>query len=115
MIKFKPLILLFFLSACDCYRTVDGVILDSGSGIPVDNVQIVTDVDFAQQQTDHLETSNAEGRFSYADISGGWFGCPDMVLVLYKKGYFTQRITFDSSAKFDTIYLKRTKEKLLRD
>jgi hypothetical protein len=101
-----PLITLF---SCDCYQSAEGVILDANSRLPLDNVQIVTSNDFERGQTEHLETSNEKGQFSYSDISGGLFGCPDLVLVFSKEGYYNQRISFDSGSKSDTIYLKGSK------
>lgn len=108
-IKFGALVPILLLLSCDCYRTAEGIIIDADSDLPVNNVQIVNDRDFELKQTDHLETSNEEGRFSYSDISGGLFGCPDLVLVFSKEGYYNQRISFDSANKFDTIYFKRDK------
>ena len=101
-----PLMILF---SCDCYRSVEGVVLDADSGLPIDNVQIVDNNDFEQGQTNHLETSGDRGQFSYSDISGGLLGCPDLVLVFSKEGYNNQRISFDAGSGSDTVYLEGSK------
>ncbi|MEQ9443417.1 MAG: hypothetical protein RIG62_30540 [Cyclobacteriaceae bacterium] len=103
------LIPLVFLLSCDCYRTAEGIIIEEDTGLPINNVQIVNDNDYERKETNHLEMSDTEGRFSYSDISGGLFGCPDLTLVFSKQGYNNFRMTFDSSSKFDTIYFEKIK------
>ena len=99
---------IMILCSCDCYRTAEGIIFDSDSGLPIENVQIVNNNDFDRGQTDHLVTSDEEGKFQYDDISGGLFGCPDLVLVFSKKGYLNQRISMEEGIGTDTIYLQES-------
>lgn len=98
-----PLMILF---SCDCYQSVEGIVLDADSGLPIDNVQIVGNHDFEHGEKNHVETSGDRGQFSYSDISGGLFGCPELVLVFSKEGYYIQRISFDSGSGSDTVYLE---------
>lgn len=105
-VRNSALIPLMILFSCDSYRSVEGVVLDADSGLPIDNVQIVDNHDLEHGQKNHIETSGGRGQFSYSDISGGLLGCPDLVLVFSKEGYYNQRISFDSESVSDTVYLE---------
>jgi hypothetical protein len=105
--SFASILLLLTLASCDCYRTAEGIIVDSQTKAPIAEVQLVNDADFEQQQTDNLATSDSLGHFEYADVSGGMFGCPDLILVYSKPGYRTTRVNVSNGS--DTILLEKNR------
>lgn len=92
------------LSSCDCVRDASGIVLDKTTGQPVDSVAIGE----LGKPHDYLHYySDSTGRYTYSDISGGLFGCPDLNLVFFKDGYKILRLRFPSATQNDTVYLER--------
>lgn len=94
---------LVIMFGCDCYRNAEGIVVDIETKQPISGVQIVNNSDFEHRQTQNLSATDSAGQFSYADLSGGLFGCPDLVLVFSKPGYLNQRINMSDGV--DTVFL----------
>ncbi len=89
IIKLNILILIFaFITSCDCFRQVQGIVIDSETHLPIDSV-IVTDVEIADslRSLDSVIYTDSLGSFNYTSMSAGLFGCPKVLLVFEKKGY----------------------------
>jgi hypothetical protein len=100
---FTGLLLLMF--GCDCHRHAEGIVVDDATKRPIAGVQIVNNSDFEREQTQNLFVTDSAGQFSYSDISGGIFGCPDLVLVFTKSDYLVKRINVSSG--IDTVFLSK--------
>jgi hypothetical protein len=79
--KFNVLIFIFAIfSSCDCLQHVHGVVIDSETQLPINNVT-VTKASGLVIYTDSI------GRFDFTSMTGGLFGCPKIVLSFEKEGY----------------------------
>ena len=90
MIKFisiLSLILLIFLSSCDCLQVVRGTVVDAETGRPLSGVFVRKE----NRAYDQAETTE-EGTFEISSISGGLFGCPAMTVKLEAPGYASQKL-----------------------
>lgn len=94
---------LVIVFGCDCYRDAEGIVVDIDTKQPISGVQIVNNSDFEHRQTQNLSATDSAGQFSYSDLSGGLFGCPDLVLVFSKPDYLHQRINVSDG--IDTVFL----------
>tara|TARA_R110001606_G_scaffold221776_1_gene369561 strand:+ start:136192 stop:136503 length:312 start_codon:yes stop_codon:yes gene_type:complete len=97
--------LLFLMFGCDCHRHAEGIVVDDDTKRPIAGVQIVNNSDFERGQAQNLFVTDSAGQFSYSDISGGIFGCPDLVLVFTKSDYLVQRINVSNS--IDTVFFSK--------
>ena len=57
------------------------------------------ELEIARIQTD------INGHFTFRDISGGWWHCPDVVLYFEKAGYLPIKKQFRSFTEADTVFL----------
>ncbi len=101
------LILVFglFLTSCDCMQKANGVVLDSETKEPLDNVALgkYATVDTANPYSTRSFTDD-KGQFDYSGIGGG--SC-DFDLFFSKEGYELLKVGFQQTSDNDTVYLKR--------
>ena len=93
------------LASCDCIQQVEGVVVDIGTSIPIEDVTVrkrYSDGTYHSLGT----TTNFVGAFEFNGISGGPWGCPDVQLHFEKPGYQPVIRTFSALASRDTIRLK---------
>ena len=90
-------------ASCDCVREVQAVVLDTSTGQAVEAVMVREahgqELEIARIQTD------INGHFTFRDISGGWWHCPDVVLYFEKEGYQPVKKQFRSFTEADTVFL----------
>ena len=74
---------MFFLSACgDCVQNVSGSVVDATNGLPLEGVKV-----FKKQKTHDKYVTDSTGHFKLSSISGGFFTCPPMEIVVEHPGY----------------------------
>ncbi|MCV9389091.1 carboxypeptidase-like regulatory domain-containing protein [Reichenbachiella ulvae] len=107
--KTATITMALLLWSCDCHRHAEGVVLDAQTQLPIAEVQIVNDRDFEEGITSQLILTDSTGYFEYSDISGGLFGCPDLVLVFSKRGYKIHRLNLseNNGYQIDTVFLEQ--------
>ena len=88
--KFFILSALFFLLvSCDGFQAIDGLIVDSETHKPINNVQIRE-----IKEVDALGFSDEQGYFEVHQIAGFAFGDKEMTIVFSKENYISDTITF---------------------
>lgn len=93
------------LTACDCLRQVSAVVVEEGTNIPIEGVEI-REHHGNGTYDEHAVTSNTNGTFEFSDISGGLRKCPDVQLHFAKPGFVPVDLTFPATMRGDTIRLK---------
>jgi len=78
---------IFFLTACDSYQKVNGVIVDKSTGLPLQGVKV-----YDKNKTYHTIETDSLGKFEISKISGGLNPEP-IVLVIKHDGYTEQELT----------------------
>ena len=82
--RIKINILLVFIFAvftsCDCLQHVQGVVIDSETQLPINNVKVMRDAD-------RVIYTDSVGNFEFTSMTGGLFGCPKISLSFEKEGY----------------------------
>lgn len=91
------LILINLLVSCDCLQNGSGIILDAETNKPIDKVKI------KEVGKDFIQHCDENGFFEIRHISGGFFKCPDMTIIVSKEKYQT-----------DTIEIKNGEDKLIK-
>lgn len=80
---------ILFLSSCDCYRKVEGVVLDSLSKRPIQQAVVLNmDRHWVSQETD------SSGKFVLTDLAG--YKCPPMKVRISAAGYRTRNMLIRS-------------------
>ncbi len=77
-------ILLFvvsILTSCDCLQHVQGIVIDSETLLPINNVMVI------KKEADRIIYTDSVGNFALMSMTGGLFGCPKIVLSFEKYGY----------------------------
>jgi hypothetical protein len=74
------------LGSCDCYQVADGTVVDAQTGQPLANVRVHQHGNAA-----FPVTTDAQGRFHVAEVSGGW-SCPPMRVAVEAPGYHAQEV-----------------------
>lgn len=88
--KILPVLcLLLFLSGCDCITDGNGVVVDSISGLPLDSVSAESYIDKINKDSFESEMTTDEFGVFYGStgLTGGFFGCPDLIVKLSRVGY----------------------------
>ncbi len=96
---------LFLLAGCDCYRTVNALVLDEATGSPIEGARICERHGDGRYEDEYWLT-NDSGRFGFSDISGGLRGCPPVELHISKDGYVPVDHEFASGSRGDTVRLR---------
>ncbi|MDR1846537.1 MAG: carboxypeptidase-like regulatory domain-containing protein [Bacteroidales bacterium] len=73
-------IVLIFVS-CDCLIRVQGTVIDMETKLPIDKVSI------SVIKKTHIIYTDSLGNFELTSMSGGLFGCPNIVVSFEKEGY----------------------------
>lgn len=97
---FKILFVALFLQSCDCNQVVSGTIADE-RGLPIYNATI-----YNKNKTWNKIQSDSLGEFELHNVSGGFFRCPPMRIVIEKPGYKTITTTIDAGGS-KTITLEK--------
>jgi len=94
------------MTGCECVQSAEGLILDRDTRLPVENVLYYRD-----EITYGVEYSDSTGKFNYnGGLAGGAFGCPNITLYFYKKGYKPVKVTYKAFSKNDTVLLGKQNE-----
>ena len=95
-----PLTFLLFMlsilcSSCDCISEGHGVVVDSATSLPLDSVVAKSYMDKVRDNAYEGEmVTDATGEFTGSTgLTGGVFGCPDLVIEFSKTGYETKAVT----------------------
>ena len=89
---FKIIVLLvsvFLLIGCDGYQSVEGLVIDSETNKPIENVVIKELEDYSYENK-----SDENGYFEISQIKGFVFGEKELTLILSKENYLSDTITF---------------------
>ena len=87
-------------------RVVSAVVLDAGTGNPVEGASIRERHDNRTYEA-HQDLTNAEGLFEFSDLSGGLRRCPPVQLHVAKAGYVPLDRVCDAGTRGDTVRLRR--------
>ncbi|MCH7535704.1 MAG: hypothetical protein IH948_08185 [Bacteroidetes bacterium] len=84
----------FILSGCDCMQYVQGRTVDEKTGQSITGVVIRLENDTTDlfDPNKSIGISKHNGVFTISEMSSGVFGCPDIELYLFKKGYLPAKI-----------------------
>jgi hypothetical protein len=91
------------LISCDCRQHIHGKIIDNNTQLPIDSAFIQK-----ENRTEQYSFTDKEGNFELTSISGGFYNCPPMKVIIAKEGYDTIRKEIEVS-ELVTIRLIRTK------
>ena len=94
------LIPLFFFCSCDCYRVINGKVIDQSTKQPLTGVKI-----FCKDRPEDGTISDTTGSFEVSRIASG-FNCPRLVLVFEKDGFQSVE-TDDRKGENQTIEMTR--------
>lgn len=98
---------LVLINSCDCLQHVQGVVMQSNSEHPVDNVKISHHF----KNDSSIVLTDKDGRFDFNSMGIGIFGCPRIKLSFAKDGYESTRKSYRSCCTDnDTIFLTRVKD-----
>jgi hypothetical protein len=106
------LIIFFFSGTCfflswDCVQTSEGVVADGQTHKPLDSV-LITTVDPAKQKTyTRASYTDSRGAYRFFHITGGLFGCPELVLYFNKPGYRQVQWHDAAGVRADTVFMER--------
>ncbi len=87
-------------SSCDCVTDGSGIVVDADTGLPLDSVIVKSYVNkvkdrFFQSQM----VTDSSGEFiGSTGLTGGFLGCPDLVIELSKDGYISTTIKNPNNA-----------------
>lgn len=94
------LILIVFTNlfiSCDCLQNGSGIIVDEETKKPIKNVEI------KEIGKDFIQSTDENGYFEIQHITGGFFSCSDMTIIVSKTEY-----------QKDTIIIKNGEDKLIK-
>ena len=74
-------ICLTFLASCDCNQVVKGIIIDSVTKMPIQNVEV-----YNKDKNWSKTTSDENGFFELSNVSGG-LTCPPMAIIIKHNDY----------------------------
>lgn len=90
------------LYSCDCHQNISGIILSKETNLPIEKATIQT------LNRDYKVFSSEKGEFRISAVSGGFFKCPPMEIVVSKDGFFSDTLSIENS-KQKKVYLKQKK------
>lgn len=94
------------LCSCDCLQSVQGIVVDERTGIPLEDVAIERRWKKESGVKDTVFT-DSNGKYEYVTMTGGLLGCPKVGLTFQKEGYKLSEKKFKSCCTAnDTINLK---------
>lgn len=98
----------FTLASCDCVQHVSGIVVDSQTKKPLNNVSLgkLEREDTTNSYSRRIY-SDKNGRFDYHGISGGFRKCPDLELHFSKQGYKASKVIFTAASTNDTVFLDK--------
>lgn len=85
--------LLLILISCDCLQEVSGIVIDAETKEPVSRACIITN---AIGRKDSVFTDD-KGYFEISKISGGFFKCPDVEVIITRNGFETQKAKIENN------------------
>jgi hypothetical protein len=94
------IVMFLAIVSCDCVTDGNGIVVDAHTGLPLDSVIVKSYVNrvndrFFQSQM----VTDSTGEFSGSTgLTGGFFGCPDLVIELSKGGYVSTKIKNPNNA-----------------
>jgi hypothetical protein len=95
--QISTILFLFFitLTSCDCITEGYGVVVDSDTNLPLDSVVAKSYINKVKAHAYEGEMLTDEtGTFSGSTgLTGGFFGCPNLVVEFSKNGYNTLEVT----------------------
>lgn len=94
------LIGLTFLTSCDCYQRVSGIVIDKETGRPLQGVTV-----YNKNKEWSKTTTDTTGHFELSNVSGG-FRCPPMTVIAEFKNYDKVEIKIPAGGQ-ETIKLQR--------
>jgi hypothetical protein len=88
-------LIIFSINGCDCITDGNGVVVDSETNLPLDNVVAKSYIDYGKRKSFESEmTTDSLGIFTGStNMTGGFFGCPDLEIEISKSGYITKTVT----------------------
>ncbi|HAN79041.1 MAG TPA: hypothetical protein DCQ31_15360 [Bacteroidales bacterium] len=102
MKKARFIFLVYFTSCGDCYREATGIVVDSITKQPIENVYYQN----IEKKVCTDSTTN-DGKFYLSDVSGGLFDCPNIKVLFKKNGYKMKMIEIPNFV--DTVILLEQK------
>lgn len=118
MRKFKVnlvIIVSLFTYSCDCLQVAHGIIVNSKTKQPILNALIRDQNSISDTTSEyqiHTYKSDSNGVFKYIGMSGGFFGCPKLKLVIEKEGFVKENKVYKACcSRNDTIYLNEISTK----
>lgn len=96
--KTKGLVLLFLACccvSCECFQHVQGVVIDSKTRLPIDNV-VVKNTKIKNNNICGALHTDSLGQFDTYPMAIGLFGCPKVSLSFEKEGYKKAVIKYKS-------------------
>lgn len=79
----------FLLASCDGFQAIDGLIIDAETHLPISDVPLKE-----LKKNDTLEISDEQGYFEIHQVKGFPIGDKELTVVLSKKGYIQDTVTF---------------------
>lgn len=84
------LIIITILISCDCYQVVEGIVFDSETKKPIENVLIHN-----KNKARSTIKTDSLGKFMLSNVSGG-FRCPPMSIVIEHNNYKLEEVIIDA-------------------
>lgn len=101
---------MYVLSACECFVSSKGVVLDKTSKKPITLAKVRNVRDKTPDYFPLRHTSDSSGQYQIMVSSYWLFGCPDLELSFSKFGYRTTDTVLTRPSNSDTIYLEKVKK-----
>ena len=79
---------------CDCVTVGNGIVVDADTGLPLDSVVVRSYIEAVNERSFQSRmVTDSTGEFNGdTGVTGGFFGCPDLVIELSKDGYVSATI-----------------------
>ena len=94
-------ITLTFFVSCDCNQVVRGVIIDSITKTPIQNVEV-----YNKKKTWSKTTTDEEGIFKLSNVSSG-LTCPPMTVIIEHKDYRKVETEIEAGGQKNIILVKK--------
>jgi len=104
------ILLVSLLTSCDCFRHIQGVVVDAETGLPIADSEVF--IDYSSKDTlnnsKYKTYTDSTGVFEYTYMKSGICGCSKTKLLIKKQAYndvVKKYKSYRANANKDTIYL----------